>query len=292
MNLDMTAVALVALFTVVIGAALALRPTSVASGASPALTESSARTQVAGGVIWAIAEAIFAAFLLGMLFLYRRLPEWLQDAVSTALSVAVLLTIGAYSVWTSQFGFILSALVGIILVGKALDEHDLWWVANDVLAIAIAAAVGVLAGTILPPVLIAAGLVGLTVYDYAFADRTEMMFVLARRLPALFVVPASMRLDWETLADAISDDVDEDPDELMRFGIGMADLALPAAFAVSLAQTDAVVPLIGAMAGLTVACGRVSYKLSNGGGAGLPPIVSGTLGGWALALVPGVVGWI
>lgn len=297
-NVDGTTFGLVLLFAVVIGAALALRPTSLAPTASPAFEGSSAGTQVAGGVIWAIGEAIFASILLGILLLWRRLPEWLQDALSKSLGAAVFVTIGAYTALSGRLLLAFLALFGTVIIGRALDEFGLWWIANNVLAIAIAASVGVIAGVILPPILIAAGLVGLTVYDYVFADRTDMMFALAswtvrRRLPALFIVPISMRMDWEYLAEAIVDDVDDNPEDVIQFGIGMADLALPAAFAVSLAQTDAVVPLVGALAGLVVACGRVSHKIDNGGGAGLPPIVSGTLGGWVLALLPGVIStWI
>lgn len=292
-NTDLRAGALVALFAIVIGGALLLRPTSAASSATPAFEGSSTTTQVAGGIIWAIAEAIFAGLLLLTLLLFRQLPDWLQKALSKAAAAAFFMIAGAYAALTNQFPGLFATVIVLFVWVYGLDANDLWWVGNDVLAIAIAIGVGVMAGVVLGPIVIAAGLIGLTVYDHVFADRADWMFDLAgwsmrRRLPTVFVVPASLRMDWMELIDAFDED-GRDPKELMQFGIGMADLALPAAFAVAVAQSGGGLPLFGALAGLGVACGRISYKLENGGGAGLPPIVSGTLGGWALALLPGVI---
>jgi len=297
-NADLQAAGLIVLFGAVIGGSLLLRPTAIASGSTPAFQGSSTSTQVAGGIIWAIAEAIFAVVLLSLLVLWRRLPAWIQKALSRALAAGVLMVLGAYGVFTNQFLLLAGLVVGTIASVYALNAFDLWWIGNDVLALAVAVYIGVLAGVVLGPVVIAAGLIGLTAYDYLFADREDWMFQLAgwtvrRRFPMLFLVPSTMRLDWDDLCESFDEDSAVDTDAVLRFGVGTADLALPAAFAVALAQAGGGLPLLGALAGLAVACGRISHKLEQGGGAGLPPIVSGTLGGWLLALLPGVIGaWI
>jgi len=297
-NVDLQAAGLVVLFGAVIGGALLLRPTAIASGSSPAFQGSSTSTQVAGGIIWAIAEAIFAVILLSLLVLWRRLPAWVQTSLSRALAAGVLMMLGAYGILSSQFLLLTGLVVGTVASVYALDSFDLWWIGNDVLALAVAVYIGVLAGVVLGPVVIAAGLIGLTAYDYLFADREDWMFQLAgwtvrRRFPMLFLVPSTTRLDWVVLSKSFDEDTAVETDAVLRFGVGTADLALPAAFAVALAQAGGGLPLFGALAGLVVACGRISHKLEQGGGAGLPPIVSGTLGGWLLALIPGVIGaWI
>lgn len=139
---------------------------------------------------------------------------------------------------------------------------------------------------------ISRGLVGLTAYDYWFADRQTWMadiaeWTVSRKLPLLVIAPTSFRLSWDELEEAATGD-ERDPDELLAFAIGTADLLLPAAFAVALAESGAVLPFAGAVLGLLAACPRLSWKMHNGGGAGLPPITTGVFGGWAIASV-GVV---
>lgn len=282
---------LVALFAVVIGAALAIRPWFIAGGAEPAMQGSSTGAQAATGAAWAVAEAVFAGTLLLGIVLWRRFPEWLQEAVTSALKFGFLVFVGVSGVLTDSLGIVLVGGPVLVFAASVAEAFDLWWVVNNVLAVGIAvyAAAGV--GIVLGPVILGVGLVGLTVYDYVFADREGWMFDLAawtvrHQLPALFIVPTAWRLDWDELADALGGD--EDADELLGWGIGMADLLLPAAFAVSLVDAGGLL-VHGAIAGTLLACARVSWKMEQGAGAGLPPLVTGALGGWGVAAIVGVV---
>lgn len=292
-QLDRRALALVGLFTVVIGLSLALVNTPAGPQTPSAASGMSTTEQATTGAVWAIAEAAFAGVLLGAVLLWRRFPEWLQEALMDAAKFGVAMLIGGVAFAAGVFYAAVPVVVALVVLFKLSDTFDVYWLINDVLAIAVAVYVAVFAGVVLGPVILAVGFAGLSVYDYVFADRSSAMFQLGawtvrRRLPALFIVPSSWRLDWMALAGAMEGDEDA-PEDVIRFGIGMADLALPAAFAVALAHNGGGLPLVGAVAGILLACARVSAKMQTGGGAGLPPLASGALGGWALALGVGVV---
>jgi presenilin-like A22 family membrane protease len=224
--------------------------------------------------------------LVLLLAAWRYLPEWLQESLSRAGRYAVAVTIGAYGVATGSFWVVVGAGVGAILTAAIADELDCWWLFNNALALGLAIYFAAGTGIVLGPVIIGVGLVGLAVYDYVFADRAEWMFSLAesamrRKLPLLVVVPPTVQYDWDAFIDR------EHGDE-SGWGIGMADLLLPAAFAVSLVDAGGLLA-VGVTAGTLLACVRVSWKLEQGGGAGLPPLVTGALGGWAVAAVVGVM---
>ncbi len=285
---------LVALFAVVIGGALLLRPEFVSSGVEPAYTGTSSSEQAATGAVWVIAEVILAGGILVGLLCWRRLPEWLQESISPALRFAAVAFIGAYALSAGQLWLGIGTGFTFIFMSLVTDKFGVWWAINDLLAIGIAIFVAAAVGITLGPVILAVGLVGLTVYDYIFADRADWMFNLAawtirRRIPTLFIVPTTARLQWDDLEDALSGESDgDDPDELIGWAIGMGDLLLPAAFAVSLVDAGGLV-VHGAVAGTFIACARVSWKMEQGAGAGLPPLVSGALGGWGVAALVGVM---
>lgn len=295
MRADWKAALLMALFVAVIGGALALRPSAVAGGTEPAYTGTSTAGQAAGGVAWAIVEALFAVALLAGILLWDRVPEWVQETVKTVVKFIIPFAIGVIGalLWTPGAA-LASALATIILV-KALDAAGLYWLVNDVLALALAIYIGVVAGIVFGVVILAVGVIGLTAYDYYFADRKPWMETLAvwtirRRVPALFIAPATARFDWSKFVETLNaSDDDRSVRKYMAFGIGMADLALPAAFAVAVAHSGGGLPLAGAIAGTLVACLRVSWKIEQGVGAGLPPLMSGALGGWAIAAIVGVI---
>jgi presenilin-like A22 family membrane protease len=291
---DLKALGLVALFVVVIGGALAARPTAVSTGAEPAFSDTSTAGQAVGGAGWAIVEALFAAALLGGILLWRRVPGWLQESLLSAAKFGVPMFIGGYAAVSGSFAGWTAFCVSAVAVLKAVDEWDCWWAVNNLLAVGLAIYIGVAAGIVLGPVVIGVGFVGLAVYDYVFADRRTWMFTLSawtvrQRLPALFIVPQWWRFDWEALAEAFEADSDVEGEDVMRWGIGMADLALPAAFAVAIAASGNGLALAGAVAGILIACARVSQKIDDGGGAGLPPLATGALGGWAVAAGIGVI---
>lgn len=286
LRFDHRAAVFVGLFALVIGGALTVRPMLVATGAAESAVGGSTTGQQAGiGVAWAVAEAVFAGLLLASLLLWRRLPAWIKAIARDALTIIVWMTVGAWALANRQFHLVLPVVLGLFVLAKAADEFDVWWFVNNVLAIGIAiyAAAGV--GVILGPVIIGVGLVGLAVYDHAFANQRDWMFDLAawtirRKLPMLVVIPSRWREPWDELAEDAEVEERED-----IFGIGMADLLLPAAFAVALAHTGRVGPLYGAVAGTFVACFRLSWELDNGGsGAGLPALTAGALAGAVIGL--------
>lgn len=285
---DRRALALLALFAVVLAAALALRPALVASGTQSAVDGASTAEQAAGGAGWGLLATVEAVALLGLLALWRRAPAWLRRPGRATARYAAWLFAGLWlvAVFGLPTGFAIAT--ALFFAARAADATDLWWVVNDALALALAIGFGAGAGILLGPVVVGVGLVALSVYDYAFADREDWMFTLAtwtmrNRLPALFVVPTTLRVDWDELAAEADDELP------MGFGIGMADLALPAAFAVALAHGGGGLPLWGAIGGTLAACFRLSAKMHEGSGAGMPPLTTGALGGWAIATVAALV---
>lgn len=286
---DWRAVTLVGLFMVVIGGALALRPALLASGTQSAVSGSSTASQAGAGVAWAVGEALFAGALLGVLLLVRRAPEWCQAIGRRAILIGFWVFVGFVAApFVGAVGALALVLLAYISI-QVLDHVGVYWVVNDLLALAAAVYFGAFVGIILGPVIIALGLVGLTAYDYYFADRKAWMFSLAAwtvrwKLPALFVAPTAWRFDWADIVD-----VDDPAEDDIGFGIGMADLLLPAAFAVAVANTGGGLPLAGVIAGTLVACFRLSQKMHERSGAGLPALTTGALGGWALAVAVGVV---
>lgn len=289
LQFDSRAAILVSLFAVVIGGALAVRPALVATqGVESAVTGASTGEQAGIGVVWAIAEAIFAGLLLAGVLLWRRLPGWVRNIGRDLLTIAVWMTVGAWALANRQFHLALPVVLGLFAIAKAADEYDIWWLINNALAIGLAIYLAAFVGVILGPVVIAVGLVGLAVYDHVFANERDWMLNLAvwtiqRKLPMLVVVPNRWRQSWDDLA--------EEPEDMAEredvFAIGMADLLLPAAFAVALAQTGRIGALSGAVVGTGIACFRLSWVSANGpkrGGAGLPSLTVGAVTGAVIGM--------
>lgn len=287
--------ALVALFAVVIGGALFVRPHWVSQGVEPAFAGASTTEQAAAGGAWAIAEAIFAGVMIAIILAYRWLPAWVQEIIDKNVSLVLWMVIGALALETGQFWGYAAVAVTLVTLLISADKLDLWWVLNNALALGIAIAMAAWVGVVLSPWILAVGLVGLSVYDYVFADRENWMFTLGGafvrwRMPVLFVVPTDWRVDWGELADAMAGDMPEEEAPELGFGIGTADLMIPAAFVVSLVSAaPSVMQTIivsAAIAGILVACFRVSWKMVHrDGGAGLPPLTSGAIGGWAIGTI-------
>lgn len=293
---DWRAVALALLFLVVISGALAIRPLLIASGTESAVEGASSSQQAAVGAGWAIAEATFAGLLVGVILVWRKLPEWVQEIVTDAMMIAGYMMFGVFAAEQSSFWSAAALIIGLVAVMNVADHFDVWWIANNLLALGLAIFVAGV-GIVLGPWVLAVGLIGLSLYDYWFADRESWMFTLGSgflnwKVPVLFVIPKSIRLDWDELTEAMSGEEVEDEDQAeIGFGIGTADLALPAAFVVALAGEISIgvstgIPIVAVTAGILVACARVSWKMANrGGGAGLPPLTSGAIGGWVIGAV-------
>lgn len=292
---DWRGYALVALFAVVITGALLARPMWINSGVEPAFAGASTAEQAATGGIWALAEAAFAGLLISLILLYRWLPKWVQNIVEKALTMALWMWIGAAGYIAGYFWTVMLAGVGLFALLKTAERLDLWWTINNIMVLGIAIYMAAWIGVVLSPWILAAGLVGLSVYDYVFADRESWMFTLAGsmlawKLPVIFILPEKLRFDWDALTGALSGDVDEDDAPELALGIGTADLLIPAAFVVSLVPVTPsilhTITIAAVIGGILLACFRVSWKMvHNDGGAGLPPLTSGAIGGWAIGTV-------
>lgn len=299
-TVDRHGILLAALFVAVISASVAIVPTVQSSGSvDPVLAGQSTTTAAAGGAAWAVAEAALALSLLGLIAVWRRLPEWLREALSDGIGWMAFMFVGAsvYTIWGPEAFWNVAMGSVIFRVGiKALHHYDLFWLFMNAFAITVAIAIGAYGGVALPLPFLVVGLLGLSIYDHYFANERPWMFQLGasmvrKRLPVLIVVPSSWKLDWDELADAMESDADEDAKGALSWGIGMADIALPAMVAAGLVARSSPVAFAGlplevwgVVAGVVLACFRLRYVMEHrGGGAGLPALATGTLGGWAIA---------
>lgn len=298
---DYWAVVLAFLFLVVLGGALAVGTWLSGMGVEPAMSGSSTSEQAAAGGGWAIAEVVAAVVLLGVVTLWQRLPEWLQDVVKTGTLVVASMVAGAYLAPEGATAFWAVAAMGVGYYGlsKAADAYDVYWILNNIEGVAFAIVAGGAIGAVLPLPFLVVGIVGLTIYDHVFANQNEWMFtigagLLKAKLPLVIFAMPSLRVDWDDLCDAMTAEEDRSEEFFPNdsgFGIGTADLLLPAALAVAVVTAvgtpmGGVVPVVGISIGVMVAAFRLRWEMLNiGSGAGLPAITSGALGGWAVGIV-------
>lgn len=291
---------LAVLFLIVQLASVKLAEAILASGSQPT-RPGGVSSDAAAGAIWAGAEVALAVVMLGVILLYKRAPEWLQKLIKWNALVGIVGWLGADAARSGAFpgGFLV--VMGVLTVWLAADEFNVFWMLNNLLAVLLAIMVGAMLGFLfgITGLLIALG--ALTVYDHVFANKNTWMFDMAEmmlklRLPVIFFRPASLRFDWNQVFDDDDDDGGEgevDEPNRNQWGIGTADLALPAGFvaAVALAPTGEFLATGYTVAGfvvlgVVVACFRLRWEMMNqGSGAGLPALSSGAFGGWLVAQV-------
>lgn len=313
-KIDALGIALWTIFIGVMAASLAFyqylaAPTSTGGGGVErgALATSSTATQTAAGSAWVTLEVLIAIAFIAIILAYRRLPAPLQTTIKNTLKGAVVLYAGAYSYGlalesSTPYSRLYLILVAGVFAGNLVNELDVWWLVNNAIVIGLVILVSTAAGFAVGIPVIIIGLVGLTAYDHYFANRSTAMFLIGgwfvkTRFPVLFVWPKRWRVDWDALADAMStyehDDTeheDNEPDEV-SWGIGMADIMLPSAFAVvALASTNALsvagLPLVvwGVIVGTSLGVFRLRYAFRERSGAGLPALATGSIGGYLVAL--------
>lgn len=245
------------------------------------------------GAAWVSVEVAFAVVLLAVAIAYKRAPEWLQTVLKWNAIVAGLLWLGSIY-GTSGIPFILVAVTLWIVT----DEFDVYWIINDLLGIFFAIYLGAGIALIFGVEALLVALVGFTIYDHYFANKRTWMFSMAElllkiRLPVIVFVPEGWRLDWDEMIERLAEDEEDGAeDELLSWGIGMADLMFPAGVAAALAIAptgglfgggDLIV--LGVIVGTVIACFRLRYEMINkGSGAGLPALAAGVFGGWLIAL--------
>jgi Uncharacterized protein conserved in archaea len=235
----------------------------------------------------------FALVLLGVILVYRRLPEQLQNAMKATVVMGIFMWLGSLS---GQAGVLLPAaaiVLGFLWTLKVSEWLDIWWLFNNILAVSLAVAVGAMLPLLFGVWGLLVALAGLTVYDHFFANKREFMFDLAGALtsahmPALFFKPPRLRYSWDNV---MSEDVEQQDH---AWGIGMADLALPAGFAAAVAiaepgglVTGGVLAAAGVVVGTLVACFRLRYEMvTRGSGAGLPALTAGAVAGFLSLQMP------
>lgn len=262
------------------------------------------------GGAWVVAEVVLAAALVGLIFVFRYLPEWVKKWIYLSLVLTVAMVAGAVGAVIEM----LWPLIGIVVVAAFVIEfllgYDLWWIGNNVFVLIIAIMAASVGAAVLGVEALVVGMIGLSVYDWYFADRKPWMMALAAvavkyYAPVLFIFPNGWRLDWEDLVKKTDDDdgegepEEDDPSVIM--GIGTADLMIPAMFAAAVAIEPSPLAVGGVSAaalgvgiGTLAACLRLRWKiLEHESGAGLPPLTTGALvgyapfalGAWVVALV-------
>lgn len=301
---DRWGVLLAALFMAVLAGAVWVATSLASLGVESAMGGSSGGEQAAAGAGWALAEVAVAVFLLGVIMLYNRLPEWAQDTIKTSLLIAVSMWAGVVA---KEAGVLVSGatvLIGYYAITQVADAYDVYWLWNNVEAVVLAIVLGGMIGVILPLPFLIVGLIGLTIYDHVFANEKDWMFTLGggmlrAKLPVVVFAFPRWRVAWSDIVAAVEPNEEPDDSSVVEdfksdagFGIGMADLLFPAAIAaaVTVAGGGVTLPVYGIVAGVIVAAFRLRWEMINvGGGAGLPAITAGTLGGYAAALIPVVV---
>lgn len=304
LTIDRAAVEMAALFAIVMGAtawlALNIGPEAASEVGPPDAFGSGTSGEATAAGAWALAEVAFAVSIIGGLFLYRRLPEWLQDLAKYNLVFGLALVVGA------RYGYpIVPLFVGVFTTYMVADHFGLWWIFNNIIALALAVVVGVALGLIFGVVGVGVALVGLTIYDHIFANKKKWMFALGKlamelRLPLLIFRPDRMRVEWSEIIDTLQEaEAGEEDDESdgTSWGIGTADFMLPAGFVAAVATAPSVVvttfgPLavVVVIAGILVACARLRFEmLTKGSGAGLPALSAGAMVPYAALFVVGLV---
>lgn len=287
---DQKGLELAALFTVVVVAtvALALEFQSLNSTVKPPETfGEGASGEATAGATWAIAEVLFAGVLLLAVYTTRRLPEWLQTTARRSAAFVLLLYLGASAGSTTAWLGITGVVVGTYIFYRIMDRYGVWWMPNNLLSVFGAIVGGVGLGMLFGAVGLAIASVVLLSYDHYFANKKDWMFDLAApiikyRLPALFVRPSTWRFDWSGLFSEADDAADDDEHGPVTWGVGTADMALPAGFVAAVAiETNGIVSTFGNVvlvlfiAAVAIACFRLSWRMTHkGSGAGLPPLAA------------------
>lgn len=316
---DRAALELAAVFTVVLGltAVWALQLGDVASTVSPPDSfGEGASGQATAGAAWAAAEIGVAIALLTLIFVYKRLPEFAQDLVKWNAVIALFVYFGGQWGTSGVLWEGMALATGLFTFIRTTNHFGIWWLVNNLLSIALALFMGIFLGFFLgvPGMILA--LILLTVYDHVFANKKTWMFslgsaIVSLRIPVIFIRPSTLRFDWEDLVDHMSPETDDSADtdgetldedaeivsEDTAWGLGTADLAIPAGFVAAVATssvnwlpTPGVGVTLAVVAGIVAACFRLRHEmLTQGSGAGLPALSAGALAPYAVITVVSIV---
>lgn len=295
---DQRGLELATLFTVVVVAtvALALKFQSFNSVVKPPDTfGEGASGEATAAATWAIAEVVFAGVLLLAVYTTRRLPDWLQTTARRSAAFALLLYLGATAGSTTAWLIITGTVIGVYVFYRIVDHYGAWWVPNNLLSVFGAVVGGLGLGMLFGAVGLAIASAVLLAYDHYFANKKDWMFHLAApiikyRLPALFIRPSTWRFDWSGLLSETEDTDEKSEQGPVTWGVGTADMALPAGFVAAVAiETNGIVSTFGNVVlvlfivTVAIACFRLSWRMRHkGSGAGLPPLAAAVVVPYAL----------
>lgn len=239
---------------------------------------------------------------------WKRLPERWRSVVRTGVRALVWgfagVAVGALAV-VSAYGMLIGVvsvesvlrtwLPWVVLVGaySYLDvSNDFAWLFHNAAAFVLCVAVVGLFGLVLGPVAAIAFMVVAAVWDYVAVFKSDLMadlvdFSAAQHAPNYFIVPTTLRVDYEAVRDYLSDDASEKPAGVAAL-IGTGDFVFPSLFVVALALQYGVVslPPVAAAAGVVVSIGVLQAALEARESAlpALPWVNSGAIGGYAVGL--------
>lgn len=303
---DADAVLLILLFLIVASGGMWFANAMDTTPEEQTETEGNQAGSAQSGAALALLEVGVAVALLGLLAFYRRLPEALQSIVKyNALTfLVILLVVDMYHISLEIVGpsmavlYLQAFVMSLFTAAFLVNEYDVYWIVNNILAIVLAIGVAGAVGYVLSVPALLVFLLGMTIYDWVFADKNEFMFDLAAllteyRLPVLFVRPHKLQFDWNKHLGFPEETDEDEPLPETTWGIGMADLALAGAVPAALVSSTASYPVLMAalvVGGITLAALRLRKRMVDDlPGAGLPAITAGIGGTYAIGLVVSAV---
>lgn len=232
--------------------------------------------------------------ILGLAAALRYAPAWVTRGLGAGVVASAVFVLGTGVESTGlAYGLLAAFLVGPV-VYSGLREYDLYWPLFDVAALALAtyAAVGV--GQLMRPGVLVVFLVAIILWDRIAVGSGIMGSlagsVLSWGLPLVVLVPTRLRLDHDALVDAVTAD-GATPELLV--GIGLGDLVLPAALAVSVMSFGGpVVAAAGVVVGTCLAIVGMTTLHVDGLRPAMPWLGSGAIGGFAVGLAISLAGVI
>lgn len=271
---------------------LAMVLTSLPSNPAPEQTTSATSGGTMVGVV--IVETVVLVLLWR---LSRYLPEWLRAYAKKALGVAAL--VGVYWLVYQVLGVpgVVVGSVGIALAWAAA-KYDYYWLFHNTVALLLGTLAAVSLGVSFSPRVILVFMALITVWDMVAVWATDWMdgmleLATGLNLPVYLVIPTATRIDLDKVADWIADKEDKVRPGGVGGAIGLGDLGIPAALAVSAAvalpggaQSPAVVgTLIGACVATVVLRGAMGDGTTL---PALPWLATGSVAGFVLGV--GVAG--
>jgi len=231
--------------------------------------------------------------LVGLYLIYQRLPEALQRVIRAAVKIGVVGTV-AYFFYVLYGPVGLAASIGMFGGLLVIAKLDLYWHAQNIVALGLAAVMAVLIGTIVGVWWLIGLLVALLIWDYVAVSETNIMQTLVEvvsktGIPAYVVFAQGIRLDDDALEDGILGE-DDIPDHVSGI-LGTGDLMFPTAFVVSVAiavreaggvltSPLVMVPILGiVLAGV----GMWIHKAEDEAAPGLPYLNGAAIVGFGLA---------